>query len=426
MQSSRRRTRPSSTLAVCSSGSDPGSVRRSLRRVAGHGHSLTRGICRATRNLSGVGAARDLVKARCTRGGEIARMLGTPRGGRQRDPQPGRALERWRNAGGPPGVGRSTAPGPPDRAGPDRRGPRRCPWGEGGAATDRGMSRHLVRPCPGRRAGSAVEGTFVLAGARCMRCAGSARSRRARRPEPDSGQEQHFDLIAEAFATAIDAKSPYTYRHSEAVAALAVGIGERLEFSPVELRDLRRAALLHDIGKLRISNLILDRPGPLTPEEMRRLRRHPAYTHEILSKIARFRDLAEVANSHHERLDGTGYHRPADRGPAVTPGEGAGRGGYRRGTLSRASLSRRTPLGRGARRARSGRGEQNLCRVLGGAERSPSRDHLSAAGAPLMAARRASRCCRRVFMVARAKHPVHRPGVTESGSPGRTRVCSSL
>jgi putative nucleotidyltransferase with HDIG domain len=131
--------------------------------------------------------------------------------------------------------------------------------------------------------------------------------------EPDArsltADEPHFDFIAEAFATAIDAKSPYTYRHSEAVAALAVGIGERLELSPIELRDLRRAALLHDIGKLRISNLILDRPGPLTHQEMRLLRRHPAYTYEILSKITRFRDLAEVASSHHERLDGTGYHR---------------------------------------------------------------------------------------------------------------------
>ncbi|HEU0014276.1 MAG TPA: HD domain-containing phosphohydrolase [Longimicrobium sp.] len=118
-----------------------------------------------------------------------------------------------------------------------------------------------------------------------------------------------LDRIAHAFARVIDAKSPYTYRHSEGVAAYAVATGAVLGFSAEEQRDLRRAALLHDVGKLGVSNRILDKPGKLTPEEFAAVRRHPEYTHRILGRVARFRGLAEVAASHHERMDGRGYHR---------------------------------------------------------------------------------------------------------------------
>ncbi|HYC31640.1 MAG TPA: HD-GYP domain-containing protein, partial [Gemmatimonadales bacterium] len=117
-----------------------------------------------------------------------------------------------------------------------------------------------------------------------------------------------LDLIAEAFARVIDAKSPYTYRHSEGVAALAVEIGRAMDLEPEELRDLRRAALLHDIGKLGVSNLILDKPGKLTDRETAQVRLHPAYTHQILGRVAAFAGIVEAASAHHERLDGRGYH----------------------------------------------------------------------------------------------------------------------
>ena len=81
-----------------------------------------------------------------------------------------------------------------------------------------------------------------------------------------------------------------------------------LGHSPNELRDLRRAALLHDIGKLGVSNLILDKPGKLDAEEWVQMRRHPALTVKILERVGAFRDLAATAGAHHERLDGGGYH----------------------------------------------------------------------------------------------------------------------
>lgn len=121
--------------------------------------------------------------------------------------------------------------------------------------------------------------------------------------------DARLDRIAHAFAKVVDAKSPWTYRHSENVAEIAAGIGRVLGFSDASLRDLRRAALLHDIGKLGVSNLILDKPGRLTANERADMCRHTAHTHEILGRVKCFQGVAHLAASHHERLDGKGYHR---------------------------------------------------------------------------------------------------------------------
>ncbi len=127
--------------------------------------------------------------------------------------------------------------------------------------------------------------------------------------------EQRLDDIARAFARVIDAKSPFTCLHSERVAELAVTIGRRLHFSDRELSDLRRAGLLHDIGKLGVSTLILDKPGRLTERERAEIRVHPAYTQRILERVTAFAGIVGIASAHHERLDGKGYHLglPADR-----------------------------------------------------------------------------------------------------------------
>ena len=118
-----------------------------------------------------------------------------------------------------------------------------------------------------------------------------------------------LDRVAGAFAKVVDAKSPWTYRHSRCVAEIAVAIGGALDLDPDELRRLAPAGLLHDIGKLGVSNRILDKPGRLTSEEWDAVRRHPELTFRILSRVSAFSDVAEMAASHHERLDGTGYHR---------------------------------------------------------------------------------------------------------------------
>ena len=121
--------------------------------------------------------------------------------------------------------------------------------------------------------------------------------------------DARLDQVAEAFAQVIDAKSPYTYHHSTGVARWAVETGRVLGLDDARLAELRRGALLHDIGKLGVSNRILDKPAKLTEAEMAVVRRHPEHTAQILSRVGRFRELAEVAGAHHERMDGRGYHR---------------------------------------------------------------------------------------------------------------------
>jgi len=125
--------------------------------------------------------------------------------------------------------------------------------------------------------------------------------------------EAQLDRVAEAFARVIDAKSPWTYRHSERVRQFAVGAAQQVlgveAFSEERLRRLSRAALLHDIGKLGVSNLILDKQGRLSDDEFKAIRRHPAYSEKILTRVGPFKNLAAIAGAHHERMDGRGYHR---------------------------------------------------------------------------------------------------------------------
>ena len=120
--------------------------------------------------------------------------------------------------------------------------------------------------------------------------------------------DERLDTVAEAFARVIDAKSPFTARHSHQVAAIAVATAESMGMIPRDIRMLRRAALLHDIGTLGISNTILDKPGALDPAEVEAMRQHSRFTLEILKRVRRFRQFAATAASHHERLDGSGYH----------------------------------------------------------------------------------------------------------------------
>jgi putative nucleotidyltransferase with HDIG domain len=124
-----------------------------------------------------------------------------------------------------------------------------------------------------------------------------------------TADDQLLDRIAEAFARVIDAKSPYTHRHSERVAEIAVAIASQLGVDAPSLRQLRRAGLLHDIGKLAIPNTILDKPGLLTAAERAAVEEHPRHSEEILVRVEAFGAIGTIAGAHHERIDGTGYPR---------------------------------------------------------------------------------------------------------------------
>ncbi|MCJ2047314.1 HD-GYP domain-containing protein [Methylobacterium sp. J-078] len=121
--------------------------------------------------------------------------------------------------------------------------------------------------------------------------------------------EDYLDDIARAFAKVIDTKSPFTSGHSERVAVYADLIAAELGFPVERRRWLRRAALLHDVGKLGVSNSILDKNGKLDDAEWQDMRNHAVLSEGILTRVAVFREMARIGGAHHERLDGRGYPR---------------------------------------------------------------------------------------------------------------------
>ena len=117
----------------------------------------------------------------------------------------------------------------------------------------------------------------------------------------------HVDIALLAIANFVDLKSPYTLGHAGAVADLAADTGAQLGLSEGEIRTLRRAGLVHDLGRLGISNAIWDKPGPLGAGEWERVRLHPYLTERMLHQSPSLSPLGAIAVQHRERLDGSGY-----------------------------------------------------------------------------------------------------------------------
>ncbi len=117
----------------------------------------------------------------------------------------------------------------------------------------------------------------------------------------------YHDTI-QAFAAAIDAKDPYTRNHSQRVARYAVAIAKELGWSDPDIEGIYVAGFLHDVGKLVISNDLLNKKEALTPGEIGELKSHPSLSYKILSNINfPWKDVVTIIRHHHERLDGTGY-----------------------------------------------------------------------------------------------------------------------
>jgi HD-GYP domain-containing protein (c-di-GMP phosphodiesterase class II) len=118
---------------------------------------------------------------------------------------------------------------------------------------------------------------------------------------------QDFKAVAEIFAKVVDAKSPFTYRHSQGVAVIARYLAERLSMTSEVIELVEIAGLLHDLGKLSIPDNILEKKGPLSREEFSLVKQHPYYTYWLLRPVATDWPLAEWTGYHHERLDKRGY-----------------------------------------------------------------------------------------------------------------------
>jgi putative methionine-R-sulfoxide reductase with GAF domain len=122
---------------------------------------------------------------------------------------------------------------------------------------------------------------------------------------------QHYDATVqahvEALAAAMDMRDRRTARHSEDVVDLARQVGALLELEPASLLELEFAARLHDVGKIQVPDAVLNKPGPLDPDESDVIRRHAAWGSETLSRIPGLEAVATIVRFHHERWDGAGY-----------------------------------------------------------------------------------------------------------------------
>ena len=142
--------------------------------------------------------------------------------------------------------------------------------------------------------------------------------------EPESRliymDDKRFNNIATVFSQIVDAKSLFTNGHSTRVAKYSKLMGKELGLAEDRLTLLNQGALLHDLGKLGISNTILDKPDRLTSEEWLQVKNHAKYTEDILQHLSPLSELAFIASSHHERLNGQGYPRglSADQIPVET------------------------------------------------------------------------------------------------------------
>jgi len=113
--------------------------------------------------------------------------------------------------------------------------------------------------------------------------------------------------LAHIFSQIIDFRSSFTARHSAGVAVIAEKLAFMVGFSPIECQMILVAGYLHDLGKLSISNSVLEKPSKLNEDEFNEIRAHSYYTYQLLEPIPQFRLINEWASYHHERLDGKGY-----------------------------------------------------------------------------------------------------------------------
>ena len=120
-----------------------------------------------------------------------------------------------------------------------------------------------------------------------------------------------LDRVCRAFGEVVDLKTPLHHAHCTGVADLASAAGKRAGLGPSDVVALYRAALVHDIGRAAVPNGIWARRGPLTWTDQERVRLHAYHSERVLARCGPLAGLAPLAGMHHERLDGSGYHRQA-------------------------------------------------------------------------------------------------------------------
>jgi HD-GYP domain-containing protein (c-di-GMP phosphodiesterase class II) len=181
------------------------------------------------------------------------------------------------------------------------------------AITDADSALPTLRRFAGRRLDPEVTGVFS-ANAPALYAEASSGDPRMTVLEIEPASHVEVDAtglaaVAAAFGDLIDVKTPYTHGHSGETARLSVLAATRLGLDSEAVAQLHVAALLHDVGRAGVSNAVWEKPAPLTTAEWEQVRMHPYFTERILATSATLAPMAAVAGLHHERLDGSGYHR---------------------------------------------------------------------------------------------------------------------
>jgi HD-GYP domain-containing protein (c-di-GMP phosphodiesterase class II) len=187
------------------------------------------------------------------------------------------------------------------------------------AASGRARTREIVRQRCGALYDPRVVDAF-LASADSIDDAPSWDTVLALEPTPHAMlDDAGLDEALLAMADFVDLKSPYTTGHSRAVAILAASAGRLAGLSPSDVTTLRRAALVHDIGQVAISSGVLARTTALGEADREALRLHPYHAERILARPPTLARLAAIVGRHHERIDGSGYHRGARESELAMP-----------------------------------------------------------------------------------------------------------
>jgi HD-GYP domain-containing protein (c-di-GMP phosphodiesterase class II) len=139
-------------------------------------------------------------------------------------------------------------------------------------------------------------------------------------PEPRATvAESQLPRVAEVFGDIADLKTPWFHGHARAVARLARAAGQRMGLDTAAVDELELAALLHDLGRVAVPNSVWEKPGPLSRHEWEQVRLHAYHSERIVAGSSRLAPIAPLVGLHHERLDGSGYHRGCSAGQIPLP-----------------------------------------------------------------------------------------------------------
>ncbi|HEY4950682.1 MAG TPA: HD domain-containing phosphohydrolase [Candidatus Acidoferrales bacterium] len=134
-----------------------------------------------------------------------------------------------------------------------------------------------------------------------------ARTRSLLRLKQYTDELENAEAVLFSLAHSIEARDPYTHGHCERLAEMSARMGERLGLTEEQIKALRRAGVVHDIGKVAVADSILLKPGPLTADEAKIMQKHPVVGERICAPLKTFRLVLPIIRHHHEKHNGTGY-----------------------------------------------------------------------------------------------------------------------